>query len=347
LSRLNIITGFLGAGKTTLINKLLAECWRGERPVLIENEFGDVPIDSELINDADIQVKTLASGCICCTLKTSFVDGIIEVVRRFAPERILIEPTGLADLEDVLSACREAAHSVPLTLDSIITVVSSENLLPLLAVGGEFFPRQIQEARFVLVSRSQLCSGEELSEVVSAVRNLNPVCPIMSGDWAQLDSLAITTAAEEALAMHEHDHKHECHHDHDYHDHEHHDHEHHDHEHHDHEHHDHEHHDHEHCCHHHHHHGDAEEFTALPFFPARRWSASGVETLLDALKDPALGEIFRAKGFLTLDSGERVLAEYVYGSGSFAPRACTGGDRFVVIGRNLDRAALRQLIEGA
>lgn len=322
MSRLNIITGFLGAGKTTLINKLLAECWRGERPVLIENEFGDVPIDSELIDDADIQVKTLASGCICCTLKTGFVDGITEVVRRFAPERILIEPTGLADLEDVLSACREAAQSVPLTLDSIITVVSSENLLPLLAVGGEFFPRQIQEARFVLVSRSQLCSSEELSEVVSAVRNLNPGCPIMSGDWAQLDSLAITTAAEEALAMHEHDHKHECHHDH-------------------------EHHDHEHCCHHHHHHGDAEEFTALPFFPARRWSASGVEALLDALKDPALGEVFRAKGFLTLDSGERVLAEYVYGSGSFAPRACTGGDRFVVIGRNLDRAALRQLIEGA
>ena len=320
MSKLNIITGFLGAGKTTLINKLLAECWRGERPVLIENEFGDVPIDSELIDDADIQVKTLASGCICCTLKTGFVDGITEVVRRFAPERILIEPTGLADLEDVLSACREAARSVPLTLDSVITVVSAENLLPLLAVGGEFFPRQIQEARFVLVSRSQLCSGEELSEVVSAVRELNPGCPIMSGDWAQLDSLTITAAAEEALALHWHEHVHDhglCgHHDH----------------------------EHEHC--HHHHHGDAEEFAALPFFPARRFASSEIEALLDALSDPALGEIFRAKGFLTLDSGERVLAEYVYGSGSFAPRACTGDDRFVVIGRNLDGAALRRLIEG-
>ncbi len=319
--KLDIVTGFLGAGKTTLINKLLRECWQEERPVLIENEFGDVPIDTALIADPDIQVKLLASGCICCSLKGSFVQGITQVVETYRPGRILIEPTGLADLEDVLAACAQAAEQVPLEVNSVITVVSGENLLPLLDVGGPFFRRQIQEARFALVSCAQLCTPEELQEVRDTVRALNPDCPILAEDWEKLDGLTITAAAEEAAAQyarahgqakelpvspHAHDH--------------------------------HDHHDHPHY--------DAEAFTALPFFPRRRFSEEALDGLLSGLESAALGQIFRAKGFLTMENGARVLAEYVYGRGSRVPSGYTGRDRFVVIGRDLDREALTALVEG-
>ena len=320
--KLDIITGFLGAGKTTLINKLLKECWQEERPVLIENEFGDVPIDTALIADPDIQVKLLASGCICCSLKGSFVQGITQIVETYHPKRILIEPTGLADLEEVLSACVQASEQVPLEINSVITVISGENLLPLLEVSGPFFQRQIQEARFALVSCAQLCTAEELREVWDTVRKLNPSCPILAEDWEKLDGLTITAAAEEAAARYAQAHApaeeaarsdpapHAQHH-----------------------------HAHDHP------HHDAEAFTAVPFFPRRRFSEEELTILLTGLGNAALGQVFRAKGFLTLESGERVLAEYVYGRSSRVPTGYTGRDRFVVIGRNLDTEALKALVE--
>lgn len=318
--KLDIITGFLGAGKTTLINKLLRECWQEERPVLIENEFGDVPIDTALIADPDIQIKLLASGCICCSLKGSFVQGITQVVETYHPQRILIEPTGLADLEDVLSACAQAAEQVPLEVNSVITVVNGENLLPLLDVGGPFFRRQVEHARFALVSCAQLCTSEDLREVRDKIREINPQCPILAEDWEKLDGLAITAAAEEATARYARTHGQgdaqfpptpEPH-DHD----------------------------------HHHSHSDADAFTALPFFPRRRFSEAELVALLSGLEDAALGQVFRAKGFLTLESGARVLAEYVYGKSSRLPTGYTGRDRFVVIGRGLDAQALSALVEG-
>ncbi len=136
----DIITGFLGAGKTTLINKLLAEAYAGELPVIIENEFGNVGIDDSLIENPEIQVRLLASGCICCTLISGFVEGLAEVAEKYHPTRIIVEPTGLADPDDVLAACTEAAKRAPLAVRTLITVANADNIIPLLAVGGELFP---------------------------------------------------------------------------------------------------------------------------------------------------------------------------------------------------------------
>ena len=325
--KLDIVAGFLGAGKTTLINKLLAECWQADRPVLIENEFGDVPIDLDLIADPEIQVKSLASGCICCSLKNNFIQGITQVVERYQPRRILIEPTGLADLEDVLAACALASEQVALEINSVITVVSAENLLPLLDVGGAFFRRQIQEARFVLISCAQLCAPEELQEAMDAVRKINPHCPILSESWDKLDGLAITTAAEEATAQYVLSHadtiqqrgdtqapppgpSHGC--------------------------------EQGDAC-SHHHHGTAADFTSLTVSPQRQFTPAEVDDLLGRLKSPAFGQVLRAKGFLTLRDGRRILAEYVYGRGTQIPSVYKSADRFVIIGKDLNVQALTAL----
>ena len=300
--KVDIITGFLGAGKTTLLNKLLGECWQGERPVVIENEFGNVSIDTALIARPDLQVKTIASGCICCTLKVGFVQGVMEVVQAYHPTRIVVEPTGLADLEDLLAACALAAERVPLVVNSLITVVNAKTLPALLSAGGSFFRRQIAEARIVVLSRIQECTPEQRKSAETLIRDRNPHCPIVAEEWSALDSLALTAAAEEA-AVHDAA-RQECH------------------------------------VHHYHHH-DAEAFTALPFYPCRRFAQEELQMLLQRLGDGSLGRVFRAKGFLTLTDGTRVLAEYTYGQSAQTVTTSPVSDRFVVIGQNLAESALR------
>lgn len=206
---LDIITGFLGAGKTTLISRLLAEAYAGERPVLIENEFGEVSIDDSLIEDQEVQVRLLASGCICCTLKGGFIEGITQVVEQYSPSRIIIEPTGLADPLDILLACEEAGEAVPVRVSTFITMANAENLLALLTVGGDLFKKQISTANILVLNRTKLLSSGELTETMGMIRGLNPSCVIVDQDRQQMDALSILTLAEDAAKPnpeHNHDH---------------------------------------------------------------------------------------------------------------------------------------------
>ena len=332
--KLDVVTGFLGAGKTTLINKLLAEAYAGEKPVLIENEFGEASIDDSLIADPEVQVRLLSSGCICCTLKGDFVAGIVDVVERYAPSRIVIEPTGLADPDDIVSACSEAGKSVPVELNAFITVANAENLLPLLIIGGELFHKQISEAKLLILNRTDLTQPDELAETLDTARRLNPGCMILEQGRQSLDALSILAFAEEATKPccrcagcngHEHGHGHE---------------------------HEHEHghsvgdghhddggHDHSHEHMHDNGHG-IDGISSLAFYPDRGFSAEELEGLCSAFKEDGNGRILRAKGFLKKEDGGFAHLEYVYGRGELLDSDYAGPPKLVLIGNDLDEAAL-------
>ncbi len=330
--KLDIINGFLGAGKTTLINKLLKEGLADENPVLIENEFGTVSIDHELIS-ADVEVKLLASGCICCSMKGDFISGIVSVVEKFHPGRIIIEPTGLANLEDVIAACRKAGEQVPLRINSVITVVNAHNFLALMKVGGPFFRKQAEQACFALVSCTQLYTEDTIVSAVETFRAINRTCPVLTEEWAKLDALQILGMAEEAWVrygesvnltdghaqafrheQHSH-HENSEHHEHD-----------------------------EQHEHNHHEHHQAENYTSEAFFPSRCYSGRELEDILISLQNEDYGNIFRAKGFFRMEDGSFELLEYVYGSGTHTPCNYKGIAKVVVIGKNL-RETLRNLFE--
>ena len=288
MAKIDIISGFLGAGKTTLIKKLISEAYQGEKLVLIENEFGEISVDGGFLKDAGIQISEMSSGCICCSLVGDFGRALHEVEERFHPDRILIEPSGVGKLSDVVAAVEKAAGEDPaLKLNSFVTVADAAKVKLYMKNFGEFYNDQVEHAGTILLSRTQNLTQERLEGAVALLREKNPAAAILTTPWDRLDTKAILSAiektsleeelleriradhaAEEAAhAHHHHGHDHEghehCHHDHEHegHEHHHHDHEHegHEHCHHDHEHegHEHCHHDHEHD-HEHHHHGEHE-----------------------------------------------------------------------------------------
>jgi G3E family GTPase len=319
----DIITGFLGAGKTTLINKLLAEAYAGELPAIIENEFGDVGIDDSLIENPEIQVKLLASGCICCTLAGGFVEGLAEVAEKYHPTRIIVEPTGLANPADVLAACEEAAKRVPLAVRALVTVVNAENIVPLLAVGGELFHKQIAEAELIVLSCTQLLSTGEIGEATHVIRELNPLAPILEENWTSLDALALLSLAEEARARKSGEACPVCGHIHEHHGHE----------------------DENHAGHGHEHGHEPYGYSSLAFFPERTFSREQAEQLLASLPGGACGDILRAKGFLRAAGGGFYRAEYVYGRGELQDTGYNGRPKFVVIGKDLSEPAISELIQ--
>ena len=285
MARVDIISGFLGAGKTTLIKKLLAEAYEGEKLALIENEFGEISVDGGFLRDSGVQISEMSSGCICCTLVGDFGTALVELEAEYHPDRILIEPSGVGKLSDVVTAVTKAAEKNPaLELGSFVTVADAQRAKVYLKNFGEFYTDQISSAQTVILSRTQNLSQEKLTAVVEQLRGLNSSAAILTTPWEQLDGKTIRAAMEklsleEELMEHiraEHErHEHHHHHPHDEHcdcgchDHEHHhEHHHHHHEHshdehcdcgcHEHEHHHHEHHhEHEHHAHHHdHHHHD-------------------------------------------------------------------------------------------
>ena len=325
----DIITGFLGAGKTTLINKLLAEAYAGERPVIIENEFGSVGIDDSLIENPEIQVRLLSSGCICCTLTSSFLDGIAEVAEKYHPTCIIVEPTGLANPSDLLAICTEAARRAPIKVRTLITVANADNIIPLLAVGGNLFHKQIAEAEIIVLSCTQLLGADEIEDAKRAIRELNPNALLIEEDWKTLDALTLLSLAEEARARKSGEVCPIC--GHTY------------------EHHGHEYegggHDHEHEGHAHEHSHGTDGYSSSVFFPERTFTAQQAEQLLTSLLDGACGDIMRAKGFLRKSGGGFYRAEYVYGRSELRDIGYDGQPKFVVIGKDLNEPAISALFE--
>ena len=262
MTKIDIISGFLGAGKTTLIKKLLAEAYQGEKLVLIENEFGEISIDGGFLKDSGVQVSEMSSGCICCSLVGDFNKALKEVHEKFQPDRILIEPSGVGKLSDVIVAVENTVKDVPdMKLNSFVTVADASKVKVYMKNFGEFYNNQIESAGTIILSRTQKLSQEKLEAAAAMLREKNPTAAIITTPWDQIDGKTILAAVEKVSlademlekmrAEHEAD-EHEHHHHHDHDEHEAHDHDHeHCHHHHDHD--DDDDHDHDHCCHHHDH----------------------------------------------------------------------------------------------
>ena len=285
MTKIDIISGFLGAGKTTLIKKLLSDAYKGEQVVLIENVFGEIGIDGGFLKEAGIEIREMNSGCICCSLVGDFGKSLHEVVDTYHPDRILIEPSGVGKLSDVIKAVQDVQGEIDAELNSFTTVVDVTKCKIYRKNFGEFFSNQIEYAGAVILSRTDKAKPEKIQESVALLRELNEKAPIITTPIEQLPgekiletmesskSLEEELLAEVAEEAHEHEHEHhhhdheECDHEHHHHDHEDHEHHHHDHEEHEHEHHHHDHEEHEHEHHHHdheeheheHHHHDHEE----------------------------------------------------------------------------------------
>ena len=268
MTKIDIISGFLGAGKTTLIKKLLSDAYKGEQVVLIENEFGEIGIDGGFLKEAGIEIREMNSGCICCSLVGDFGKSLHEVVDTYHPDRILIEPSGVGKLSDVIKAVQDVQGEIDAELNSFTTVVDVTKCKIYRKNFGEFFSNQIEYAGAVILSRTDKAKPEKIQESVALLRELNEKAPIITTPIEQLPgekiletmesskSLEEELLAEVAEEAHEHEHHHHDHeeheHEHHHHDHEEHEHEHHHHDHEEHE-HEHHHHDHEECEHEHHH----------------------------------------------------------------------------------------------
>ena len=343
MTKIDIVSGFLGAGKTTLIKKLLAEAFPGEKLVLIENEFGEISIDGGFLKDSGVQISEMSSGCICCSLVGDFNKALKDVHEQFHPDRILIEPSGVGKLSDVIVAVENTVKDVPdMKLNSFVTVADATKVKIYMKNFGEFYNNQIESAGTIILSRTQRLSQEKLEAAVALLREKNPNAAILTTPWDQLDGMTILSAiekvslADELLAHmraeheadeaeHEHEHHHH-HHDEDEHDHDHcchhhdhddddddeDDHEHCCHHHHDEDEHDHDHHHHHHdgeecddphCGYHHHHHHADEVFTSWGTETVKAYSEAELEHILTALDSGEYGAILRAKGIVAAADG--------------------------------------------
>lgn len=382
MTKIDIVSGFLGAGKTTLIKKLLAEAFPGEKLVLIENEFGEISIDGGFLKDSGVQISEMSSGCICCSLVGDFNKALKDVHDQFHPDRILIEPSGVGKLSDVIVAVENTVKDVPdMKLNSFVTVADATKVKIYMKNFGEFYNNQIESAGTIILSRTQRLSQEKLEAAVALLREKNPNAAILTTPWDQLDGMTILSAiekvslADELLAHmraeheadeaeHEHEHHHH-HHDEDEHDHDHcchhhdhdddddHDHEHCCHHHHDEDEHDHDHHHHHHdgeecddphCgCHHHHHHAD-EVFTSWGTETVKAYSEAELEHILTALDSGEYGAILRAKGIVAAaDGGQWLHYDFVPEEHQVRRGPADYTGRICVIGSQLKEDKLSQL----
>ena len=377
MTKIDIISGFLGAGKTTLIKKLLAEAFPGEKLVLIENEFGEISIDGGFLKESGVQISEMSSGCIRCSLVGDFNKALKEVADQFHPDRILIEPSGVGKLSDVIVAVENTVSDVPeLRLNSFVTVVDAAKVKVYMKNFGEFYNNQVESAGTIVLSRTQKLSQEKLEAAVNMLREKNPDAAILTTPWDQLDGKTILSAmekvslAEELLAKmraeheageaehhhhhgheeHEHHHEHEeHHHDHDEHGH-HHDHDEHAH-HHDHDGHEH-HHGHDHECgdpgcschdHHHHHHHADEIFTSWGRETPKAFSQADIARILTALDSGGYGRILRAKGIVSGTDGAWVEFDYVPEEHEIRTGRPDYTGRLCVIGAELNEKKLAEL----
>ena len=361
MTKIDIFSGFLGAGKTTLIKKLLKEAYASEKVVLIENEFGQIGIDSGFLKECGVQITEMNQGCICCSLVGDFSKALAQVLTEFAPDRILIEPSGVGKLSDVIRAV-QGVVTEDVVLDSFTTVVDANKCKLYMKNFGEFFNDQIEHARCIVLSHTDHISEEKLQACVAMLREHNETATIVTTPWSALDGKQLTAAMEhtntlaDELARMEHEH-HEHHHHHHHHDHDECDdpdcccHHHHDEEHEHHHGHHHHHHDHGECddpdcdCHHHHHgHHHADDvFTSWGAETARKYTPDEIRKALEALDETTYGTVLRAKGIVASVEGNWIHFDYVPGEPDVRTGAADVTGRLCVIGAGLDKAAIAAL----
>ncbi len=338
MTKTAVFSGFLGAGKTTLIKKLIKDVYSGQKIVLIENEFGEIGIDGGFMKDAGIEVTEMNQGCICCSLVGDFDKALKEVVKTYSPDRIIIEPSGVGKLSDVIKAVENVATEAEIELDSAVAVVDAKKAKMYMKNFGEFFSNQIEHATTIVLSRTQMVTEEKLGLVVDMIKELNDKASIITTPWEELDGKVIASAMENNNSLleeliheeHEHEHHHEhgedctcgCH-DHD---------------------HEHEHHHHDHDHDHHHHHAD-EVFTSWGKETPKKFTEDGIREILEKLskEDSPYGMVLRAKGIVPSTDGEWIHFDMVpdefeirRGSADYTGRLC-------VIGTKLNEHELEHL----
>ena len=373
MTKIDIFSGFLGAGKTTLIKKLITEAFAGQQVVLIENEFGEIGIDGGFLKESGIQINELNAGCICCSLVGDFRAALQQVVEQYHPDRIVIEPSGVGKLSDVTRAVEGVAEHLDVQLSSFVTVADVNKVKMYMKNFGEFYDDQISHASCIILSRTQNATEEKIAAAVAMLREKNPTATIVTTAWdaltgeqilkamstkddfkAELIAMAAKANEEHAHEDEEEEHEHHHHHDHDD-DHDehcccghHHDddddedeHEHHHH-------HDHDDDDHdEHCCcghHHHHHDHDADEvFTSWGVETAKKFSKADIEHALTELDTGNYGMILRSKGIVDGGADGWLEFDYVPGEWEVRARGADVGGKLVVIGSKLDEKAIAAL----
>ncbi|MDO4307698.1 MAG: CobW family GTP-binding protein [Eubacteriales bacterium] len=345
MAKIDIISGFLGAGKTTLIKKLLKEAFQDEQVVLIENEFGEIGIDGGFLKEAGIEIREMNSGCICCSLVGDFGASLKEVITKYNPDRILIEPSGVGKLSDVIKAVQGVQEETGLVLNSYTTVVDAKKCKMYMRNFGEFFNNQVEYAGAIIMSRTDIVDEKKAMESMALLRGINEKAAIITTPIEKLDGKKLLEVMEHPVSLekqmmeeevcpecgHVHDHEHEHHHHHDHeeccdHDHEHEHHHHHDHD--------------DHCgCghdhdHHHHHHAD-EVFTSWGRETVKKFTKEGLEEILEKLSDSEeYGIILRAKGMLPAEDGTWIYFDMVpeeteirEGAPEYTGRLCVIGSR--------------------
>lgn len=373
MTKVDIFSGFLGAGKTSLIKKLISEAYKDEQLVLIENEFGDIGVDGEFLKDSGIQVNEMNSGCICCSLVGDFGKALAEVVQKYHPDRILIEPSGVGKLSDVIIAV-ENLHNDELVLNGFTTVVDAKKCKMYMKNFGEFFNNQIENASAIILSHTAGLGQEKLDACVELIRNHNKAAEIVTTNWDELDGKLILQTMEKRAGIdaelehlkaemkehHHHDHEeHEHHHEHGEscgcgHHHEHHEHEHHhDHEEHEH-HHDHEEHEHHHehgescgCGHHHehgHHHAD-EIFQSIGIETSHKFNETEIKDFLGKIGNfTEFGTILRAKGVVESSDGGWINFDYVPGEADVRAGSAATTGMICVIGVDIEETNIREAL---
>ena len=383
MTKIDIISGFLGAGKTTFIKKMLEEVFANEKVVLVENEYGEVGIDGGFLKDSGIEIKELNSGCICCSLVGDFTRSLAEVIDTYHPDRILIEPSGVGKLSDVLTSVKKIEDTHDAKVNALVTVANAVKATKQMRAFGEFFTNQVENAATIVLSRTQNMTPEKLEKCVKDLQAVNPKAVIITTPWDEISGQQILSAMEDQDTLtaelmeeakkhmhdheHHHDHDHEHHHDHEHdHDHDHdHDHEHHhDHEHehhhdhddecgcgHEHHHddecgcgHDHHHHDDECGCGHDHHHDADEVFTSWGRETPHKYTREDVESILKTLCDTEdYGVILRAKGMVPAEDGTWIYFDMVPGEYEVRGGEPDYTGRLCVIGTDIDEKGLEQL----
>ena len=317
--KIDIISGFLGAGKTTLIKKLLKDGFQGEQVVLIENEFGEIGIDRGFLKEAGIQIREMNSGCICCSLVGDFGTSLKEVVTKYDPDRILIEPSGVGKLSDVIKAVQGVQDEVDIKLNSYTTVVDAKKCKMYMKNFGEFFDNQIQYAGAIIMSRTDIASEKKVQESLELLRSLNKDAAIITTPIENLDGKKLVEVMEHPVSLeqemleeeHEHHHHHdgECG-----------------------------------CGHDHHHHHADEVFTSWGRETIKKYTREGLEKILEALSESdKYGIILRAKGMLPAEDGTWIYFDMVPEETEIREGAPEYTGRLCVIGSKLDEHALEEL----